>query len=915
MRERNRITVVVAEREPAADALREVLCAWAGEGLLTEFLWVRAGKASDGAGATDAERMSASGLQPVRLLDELARSSFTVVRLVCVQLGHASGRAEPESLATAERLEKELSSSLAAAQSLVRVNLMVPATATAELALDRLLPLWDVNLVAAPEDRITDQHADAQVRHPGNYAAHAAVACATAGGLWSQVPEGPFDDRRLPQTGDSAQVLVMRSFVRILRGGGLLDQVLTSAFERRATGSSACAEWVDGVPAADPDALVGRTAASFVTHAGEGELRYRPPRPAPPVRPVTIGLLRSLLMMFQFIFTRLRAHPGEVAARAQERVRSKLEQLVQSATFGQDSMLAATFRGRQPQGEPVMVADAAARARHDAETVLDSMQIQVTPAATPAIWRELRAICFGLVDAGDLPAYAGSVMDGAARQVITRPAHIAAQPSEPPLTLAGLFEPQHASLAPEHPLPDCDPYQAARAMEWLQVKLAQLRGKDERDAVRQAKQRLEQWINERENTLVWRVAEAVGAAMSDAVQALDQNLGRLAEPARDHDDAARQEAQRTLRRTWAVILVFALLCFTAGWSWARAEDDPRNLWILGALAVLLWMVGWLAAFIRFQRTVFQLLYRHRLEVDERTTALRAAEHNGREIVRLGAVYEQLRDWGEIIAWLLHRPEGKMALSGDEAAPFVATPRPYALGLAVGHTTRSSLARVSSIAARTFFRRGWLGSLSVRYIHQTMAELKLALGLDESAPDLDPDVEVAHPKREPILRDLREGRPAEAWLAELRSLLAGQLAEADPQELFPEVAVIARDARPWAATAFLEEVLPTSQEAGAGQLSPQIWTPEARMLAAHRITETMVWSPPGIRKAVDPTVTRPTLSEASGTDTYTMQVIRVDTAAPCRSDALMVFAHYPAGVEVADPGADGERGDGELGTIG
>ena len=136
-------------------------------------------------------------------------------------------------------------------------------------------------MVVAPEDRRSDRHADAQLRHPGNYAAHAALECASIGGFWSQQDHGIFDDRRITQTSERCQVVVARSFGRVVRGSGLVDEVLQRC-SPSAAGLPDPRRVGRGAPARDPDAVVARTVASFRQAASGGlnhRLQGRPHRP------------------------------------------------------------------------------------------------------------------------------------------------------------------------------------------------------------------------------------------------------------------------------------------------------------------------------------------------------------------------------------------------------------------------------------------------------------------------------------------------------------------------------------------------------------------------------------------------------------------------------------------------------------
>ena len=75
--------------------------------------------------------------------------------------------------------------------------------------------------------------------------------------------------------------------------------------------------------------------------------------------------------------------------------------------------------------------------------------------------------------------------------------------------------------------------------------------------------------------------------------------------------------------------------------WNRNGADTEQVATAVALLLLFWLGGSLWAFMRFQRRVFQLLYRYNESIWAYRNALQDAEHHGHEVVRLASLYEQL----------------------------------------------------------------------------------------------------------------------------------------------------------------------------------------------------------------------------------------------------------------------------------
>jgi hypothetical protein len=907
------LTIVVGVPEPLAIKLHDVLKTWAGDDLVRRFLWLDAshlpGMAWRRGDPIAAEVLSTRGSEPARLLDEVARSASRTVRLILVQLLPGPGAAGDSVPAAVATLEEVLTRSMAPSQRLARLNLLVPATATAGLSPALLLPLWDVNAVAAPEDRRSDRHADAQLRDPGNYAAHAALECASIAALWSQQDHGVFDDRRITQSSERCQVVVARSFGRVVRGSGLVDQVLQRMFAIRGGGSPILAQSAGGAPARDPDGLVARTVAEFTARADGGSLNHRPPKAGEhrPIR-VTVGLLQAITMLFSFLFSRLRALPGETVDQLRGGMERRLERFVQHATFGDGSMVAARFGSRSgdnPNGEPAN--DAARSARRHAEEILAQLESPASPPASPRLWQEFRSVCFGLVDGGELPGCVESPLDGSTRQILVDGSPVVAPPEERRFRLADVL-PSGETGRPgaQVPLRECDPYQAEEARQWLAALIAEAKQAGEAEAstveaLEQAAARFEDWVARRSSTLVWRTAEHLGQQLDRARRSLHDAVAVLRAGAARLDEAARHAARRRLMRWWLLLLLVTLVGLGGADWWNRNGADTEQVATAVTVLLLLWLGGSLWAFMRFQRRVFQLLYRYNQAIWTYRDALQRAEHHGHEVVRLASLYEQLRDWAEIVAWMIHRPEGPPARAGKRSDPFGDSVHPLALRLAIGQSTSASLTRVSATAARSLFARGWLGALYTRYAQQVMAELKVERGLDETAPGFDPDAEVADPKRDPLLQAIREGRPAEGWRAEARTGVTGQLAATDPRELFPQVSVAGEDSDELPADDFLADLLPSPDDDQWRQsLVTSLWSPAALVNRTHEVREAALWLPAGLAAPSTSALVRyPTGRGSSGSDSYTIQTIRVDLTADCPFDQLSIFgAVAPAPVQPA-----------------
>ncbi len=406
------VTVVVAALDdPYAKAVHDLLATWATGGLVRPPLWW--------VGQRDGEHHARwSGTAELGLLTALAAKPYEVVRLVSLVLVPAAGQVPVQVREQAEALEEAIRPRLADHQRLYRVNLVIPATRVHDLPVALLSTSWDANVVVADEDRPTSRQATDEIRYPGSFLPHAALALATAGGLWPGIRGAPFDGDREGAGEQEPRVRIMRSSMAIARSHGLADEVSAELFDPRRQGEW-MAQAIGGVPAADPVYLVRRAAREFFDHEVGGRLRHDPYVASPAPTPMRITGKKVLAGMWA-ASRPPREWTGELAGDVQREIEDYAEQV----TLGDDDTA----------GDTVGLAEA----------LRDRLGLEKPAPADPAVWSRLRTLAFSLADGGDLPEGCTEPLDGTQRQVIVDPSAIEARGNAGHDSLLGLVGDQIA---------------------------------------------------------------------------------------------------------------------------------------------------------------------------------------------------------------------------------------------------------------------------------------------------------------------------------------------------------------------------------------------------------------------------------------------------------------------------------------
>lgn len=924
------LTIVIAgPREPSVD-VESILDRWVDAGLIQPPIWVdRKASWEAGESGLTGRLLGSTEPAPTKVVDALARRNLETVRLVSA---HLCVSQETDQLVNqhAAQTAQTLRWSLAPSQHLDQLSLIVPASGVAGLDPQLVTDPGVKHLIVSPEDRTSDRQTSRDLSWPdGGYAEHAALAIATMAGLWwSTAGSAPFDGEQFTGSAERSQLVVFRSFARILRTDALSEEVTRELFRRRRFEAWTISA-VDGVEAQNPEQMVGELADS-IAELDNSAMDYRPASPLPRPEQQRIGILGAFRMLTGFLVGKLAQAPRHIASRVTEGVRKALENFAQEATFGEHSSVSVGFGGRARRGLddrfPSMLA------ADQATQLLRDLRRNLSQPATAELWRGLRQVAFGLVDAGPFPQTIVAPTDGARRIVVNDVSHVVADPKhrfvlDEAVLRSGLQLPEWAiepiptwdvgrlkalrSLLSES---DCEsaeqapttsppppPGGAATSSPLLPPPPPPRKPEptpDSRTSLEVLLGDLDNFAREHRGSLLWDVSDALSASLGRASSAFNDALKRIGAGAPETDVDKMHLAARWLRRrVFATLLTVAVL-YAIAWvgdieGWWSLQLAPR---IAAAAGILL--VGWFLSFLGYQRRVFRIQH----EFDQRhydyLSAVERVEHEASETVRLASLYEQFLDWSAIIAAMVHRPEGHLdPLPVSMSAPPV--PTPLALRIVEGLPSQDTLRRSSAVVGRRVFGPRWLGTLYGEYARASMQELKRQLGLDLDTPDPDPDRDIigSPTPRRCLRHDVESGAQAHLWHAEVRTQVETELTQLPPSDVFESLAAVDTDDRAPEMTPndFLNDLLPFRAD-GAMDLLDTNWTDDAKMQHPNptQVHRSIVWAPanlveiPASDTGEDVDIRPAALLDSGSTDAFSVSVVRCDASRGCPASDLSFF---------------------------
>jgi hypothetical protein len=865
------VFVVVSDHE-AARRLSDDVEPWLSQDLARPFMVV---SVSDVLGVQDplGHWVGYSG-EVVSCFSAVAERSYGAIRVVAYQEVSRGSSGDPNTVEAARLLGDSFQFRKAPSQQLTILNVLVPDDRVRDLPPDLLSLNVSANVVVAPEDRESPTHASHPLDDVARLRVHGLMSLFVCAALWRHQHNGPLDGQQTGSFNEVPHVVLLRAYGRVARAPMLVERIARSVFAQRRTAQWA-AEAVNGVQARDPEHIALRQSERFLERH-KSAFDFDPPPSASKPKLQTVGVLEAFAMMFGYIFRGLRTLPSEVRGQVSEAARRVAGEVAQSVTFGAGSRMRVhgSLALTGPAPDPV-----------SATSDLASMLLEragggdATPPAAGDAWQELRALAFALHDGSDLPEGFDRPSDGVITEVITDVGAITPDPALGPFVIA----------------PGTAGGLSARAMTPIRVndvmsaddlilELEELQAEEEMN-------RLADWMEQRKASLLWRVAAHLASQFRAAESLLGTSLERVGKGAASLDGALAQQARRRLLRSWWVWLGLTVLAAGANYAYlqteGRAPEGPA-LGIYLGVSVAIWLIGWSYFFLRYQRRMFKIEHRRDRENAEYHAAVTDTFHAAAGLVRLGSMYQQLQDWGEITGWMLHHPEGELDATEDIAVEVdLAAPASHRIGLA--QWDDGSMRRLAAIVGRSLFGRSWLSNLFVEYRDASMAQLRYELGHDESAPEPDPDWDVRTPGPRPyLLAQLQKRQLAKLWTDRSVDVVQELLNDVNPNELLDS---IEDEFGSTPASDFLYGILSDRRGyAEPADMAIPLWTNEARMHMRQQVADTVLWSsnplPADIAGASEGRVARTRLRERSILDVL---VVRADLCAPVPFTDLKLFA--------------------------
>lgn len=925
--------IICAGTSEADRAVREHLEAWSAQGWLRDFLWTTGREKSD---QSTSVCISNGGAEPCDVVGFLADEA-RLVRLVSAQLvptGEDGSETRRKSADLADFIEGLYDQ---ATHRFIRIGVIIPSIDTPHvLAPEMIDSRFEVTVLVSPEDRSGREGLRVPIDSGAQFSAHAAFGLACLAGLWVGCDTGMFDELP-PGSGPPPVVTVAVSAARLVRGLLTVDDVtvgLLDLTESLPEDPFAVRDLFDAIPAQDEERLVERLAAAAHSVIGNQELVLRPPPRGSRPTKTTVSFAWFALDFLRFLWAMVREAPNH----AIERIVSKAERAVQRVP-GEDAYFEIRWGGRRRDGDGDATLD---EITEDVKAALTALapDMHVADTARPDLWRDLRSLCFGLVDRGEFPAGVSAPMEGGKRLLISNRELIAPRPDAEQRSIAEVLSvPVPADGPFAEVLPLVDPrrlaeirHLAATSNETPSDQSQQ--GGANPSLVIDAAQRLDEIEHLRGQSLLWRLAAATSAELQEAMGQAEGASSTIATIERDVDQDRKAFVReprilrwtRRLSTVLVVILAVApavLHSLVSGSLLTKALDFLETFGLVGGVGLSLtsfygfvWPLLWRAALIPISTRILSWFvnivrqYQIKRKFDAAPAEVEHAKdllrHYLSEVHRMSCVYNRFVEWGAAIAWHVHRPFGpppqRQLVVGLDASSQVRLPR--SARLMEAGSSEARVRQLTTELAGKLLKPGWLATSFEQATRSAILGVRLELGssIEKALPSLDNSIGGADVRR--FTESLASPAFGQSQAASFRARVAEELEAKRPEELFDSAReVVLQDGRgdfpPTGSqpdvVAFLRGLLAESR-GGAGpelQIGEGVGIGTDAAVRDHLLdrSATYIWAPDAnldegqatdvLRSPVQPVVT--------GLGTLLVVSVRVDRTDPIETGSIALFA--------------------------
>lgn len=338
--------------------------------------------------AGNAESLADGEFLAVDLDRELAALRLRLVRVVALRTGRGPGSAQVKrEQLTVERL-RQRGEPVGISFKTFTVS-VVPTGA--ELADDWFQPFWTANLVVTPEESAGGEGFIAIDLNPDKVEAVSLAAASLVGGFWTWLDQGAFDNEANANVMAMSFVRLIRVSLRIVDAGDLTSRLIGWAMDPGGV-------WPipnEFIGHGNPQPMVAELAQALAV-APEVGFTFTPYQPPAAPRPRSMGLFAAVALFYQRLWSYIVRMPIDYLERLGNSVADRVERIVQTQTFGDDSSVIVRIT-RRPETVSELV-----DGRTRTGLVTDLKAVGASAALpTPEAWRVVRSVVFGLADGGD----------------------------------------------------------------------------------------------------------------------------------------------------------------------------------------------------------------------------------------------------------------------------------------------------------------------------------------------------------------------------------------------------------------------------------------------------------------------------------------------------------------------------------
>lgn len=428
------LTIVLLPGGTSGDQLLAVAKQWTEMQLLTEAIWVRPEFLESGSATPPRQKALVLGEshdgEPVEveidLFEQLARQQLLTVRLLVVRSVSESLEFDEAQQHLVDVLDQYISLALPLPvstghdrekyTSLLRLNLVTAPTEYESVQGSRLInSSFHANFIASAEDRSAPLAGDAFVRHDESsrqFASFTMMHVAAIGALWSGLPVGLYELLN-PSGTTGSQLYLSRSFVSAILTEGLAQRASARVLRKVADPAAGAVDFSTELPVegtyqisdSERDGFV-ETMVNLTFEFDDNKLSYQPSPEAERVRAVEQSLAAQGGSFFTFAWDKITSIPRHMVQGSRVKFARFLNTVLHG---GEDSGYASVHVPEEHLDvRDRVIMENRQRIAEEKERADLALVSPVTPSdvrSTPALWADIRALVFGMLDGSNLEKF------------------------------------------------------------------------------------------------------------------------------------------------------------------------------------------------------------------------------------------------------------------------------------------------------------------------------------------------------------------------------------------------------------------------------------------------------------------------------------------------------------------------------